>query len=289
MSANEIIPIHVTASEPRARAIPPPDDASLVFELFPLRFRFASTKLREFSPNAVRGALGSALKKNDPAVYGRYFAPKRQTPGPNGPTGSGELARPSGFADPPRPFVLRVRESCQAGLNIFSPDRAVAAAFQRAMAELGEIESIDGASLLRIDLAPPARAINRLRVRFVTPTELKGADRPEFGILLSRIRDRISTLRALWGPGPLALDFKTFGERAARVRMSRCDLEYVAAWRMSRATGQRHSLGGFTGIAEYEAREGDLAEFLPYLEAARWTGAGRQTVWGKGELHVEEI
>jgi hypothetical protein len=30
-----------------------------------------------------------------------------------------------------------------------------------------------------------------------------------------------------------------------------------------------------------------MAEFLPYLEAARWTGVGRQTVWGKGEIAVE--
>jgi len=46
-----------------------------------------------------------------------------------------------------------------------------------------------------------------------------------------------------------------------------------------------HSLGGFTGEAEYE---GDLAEFLPWLRAARWVGVGRQTVWGKGELRVED-
>ena len=31
----------------------------------------------------------------------------------------------------------------------------------------------------------------------------------------------------------------------------------------------------------------DVAEFLPYLEIARWTGVGRQTVWGKGEIAYE--
>jgi hypothetical protein len=44
-----------------------------------------------------------------------------------------------------------------------------------------------------------------------------------------------------------------------------------------------HPLGGFTGSAEYE---GDLAEFLPWLRAARWVGVGRQTVWGKGDVRV---
>jgi hypothetical protein len=126
--------------------------------------------------------------------------------------------------------------------------------------------------------------VDRVRVHFRTPTELKGAEQPEFGILLARIRDRVSTLRELYGDGPLAMDFKAFGERASRVSMTRCELAQVAAARTSRATGQRHSLGGFTGIAEYE---GNLAEFLPYLEIARWTGVGRQTVWGKGEIAYE--
>jgi hypothetical protein len=51
--------------------------------------------------------------------------------------------------------------------------------------------------------------------------------------------------------------------------------------RRSSRTGQVHPIGGFVGEAEYE---GDLAEFVPYLHAARWTGVGRQTVWGKGEI-----
>ncbi|HML16367.1 MAG TPA: CRISPR system precrRNA processing endoribonuclease RAMP protein Cas6, partial [Bryobacteraceae bacterium] len=111
-----------------------------------------------------------------------------------------------------------------------------------------------------------------------------GADRPEFGTLFARIRDRVSTLRALYGDGPLEIDFKSMGERAARIRMTCCEIRRVDAERTSRATGQRHSLGGFVGKAEYE---GDLAEFLPYLEIARWTGVGRQAVWGKGEIVCE--
>ena len=37
------------------------------------------------------------------------------------------------------------------------------------------------------------------------------------------------------------------------------------------------------GVAEYE---GELGEFVPFLEAAQWTGVGRQTVWGKGAIRV---
>ena len=65
--------------------------------------------------------------------------------------------------------------------------------------------------------------------------------------------------------------------------MTRCEITEVSRVRHSSRTGQTHSIGGFTGVAEYE---GDLTEFVPYLEAAAWTGVGRQTVWGKGEIRT---
>jgi hypothetical protein len=109
------------------------------------------------------------------------------------------------------------------------------------------------------------------------------AARPEFGILAARVRDRISTLRELYGDGPLDIDFRGFGERAALVRMIRCEVRQVDVLRRSSRTGQVHSIGGFVGSAEYE---GDLAEFVPYLRAARWAGVGRQIVWGNGEIEA---
>ena len=141
-----------------------------------------------------------------------------------------------------------------------------------------------------VDLSGTPERVGRVRVRFVTPTELKAghqvADRPEFGILFGRLRDRISTLRALYGAGPLEIDFRAMGERAAAVRMTRCELQRTEVERLSSRTGQRHPLGGFVGEAEYEGR---LGEFLPYLRLGKWVGVGRQTVWGKGEMEVASI
>jgi hypothetical protein len=131
-------------------------------------------------------------------------------------------------------------------------------------------------------------AVGHLRVRFVTPTELKSGRQvaavPEFGVLAARIRDRISTLRELYGAGPLDIDFRAFGERANRVRMTRCETRSIDVLRRSSRTGQVHPIGGFVGEAEYE---GDLTEFVPYLNVAQWTGVGRQTVWGKGQIAIE--
>ena len=159
------------------------------------------------------------------------------------------------------------------------------------------VQIFDGATFLltqppdpaELDLSPDPGPVDRVTVRFLTPTELKSgqqlASRPEFPILFGRIRDRVSTLRALYGAGPLEIDFRAMGERAAEVRMTRCEIRSEVVSRRSAKTGQRHPIGGFVGVAVYE---GPLAEFLPYLRAARWTGVGRQTVWGKGVIEVGE-
>jgi hypothetical protein len=249
--------------------------------------------------NTLRGGLGSALRRIVCGPdYARLFEPAAMSAGP------------SGLADWPRPFVFRARhldgctfepgEPFSFDLNLFEMRNpaidSLAQAFAqlareglgpgRGRAELSGVAVIgENASPLELSLDPAPERVERVRIEFVTPMELKSgrglADRPEFGTLAARIRDRLSTLRELYDDGPLAIDFRGFGERAARVRMTLCSISLVNVTRRSSRTGYTHSIGGFTGVAEYE---GDLSEFIPYLRAAKWTGVGRQTVWGKGEI-----
>lgn len=283
------------------------------FEFYRFRFRFQAEEPLELpaggSANVVRGALGTLLQRVAPReVYQRLFEPKQ---------GSG--GGPSGLADEPRPFVLRSAHldgaAIAAGENFFFDAHVfelrqpvldhLQAAFaelamagigpRRARARLEAAESLDlqgqagsGESVLcRVPLDPDTAVWNSCTLRFVTPTELKTggaiAARPEFGVLFARLRDRICTLRALYGAGALKLDFRGMGERASQVTLGRCDLRWENLTRRSSRTGQTHPLGGFVGEAEYQ---GVLAEFLPWLRAARWVGVGRQAVWGKGEMHV---
>jgi hypothetical protein len=272
MSASEIMPSQGTST----------------FDLFALRLHCAATEPVHFpageTADLFRGQLGKMLHRYSPAMYDRFFAPVRET------------GVPSGLRDPPRPFVLRVRhldgatlKSFHIGLNVFETNESDLVNIYQAIDDLAreslraELIHIAGGDILRLPLtgSPPAE---RVRVTFLSPTELKNQKSPEFGPLFSRIRDRISTLRALYGPGPLEIDFKALGERAAAIWMTHCEMYPVAAERVSRGTGQRHALSGFVGFAEYE---GDLTEFIPYLEIAGYTGVGRQTVWGKGEISVE--
>ena len=263
------------------------------FEFYPLRLEFTACELLFFPPgkaaNTLRGALGTVLD-------GKVFAPVKSGEGP------------SGLADPPRPFVFRARHldgrTIQAGepfhfeLNVFSREPEVFINAFAALAEQGigaargkaHLDRVAGADLVSIDLNPAPADIRHIRVEFLTPTELKQdggiASEPRFPILFARIRDRISTLRSLYGPGPLQIDFREIGARAAAIRMMRCETRRVETRRRSSRTGQTHGIGGFTGFVDYE---GDLAEFLPLLEAARWTGVGRQAVWGKGEIRLQRL
>jgi hypothetical protein len=277
--------------------------------------------------NTLRGALGVISKRiacrpecrdvqtcesRASCLYARVFEPVAE--------GSG----PSGLTYWPRPFVFRARHldgkrfvpgsAFWFDVDVFSLVPAVLSYFARTFAEVGregigphrakaelvtvrrigvgdqsEQVMVEGEALepVALNLAGPGVPVRKIRVEFVSPTELKHdhriAERPEFPILFGRVRDRISTLRTLYGVGPLSIDFRGLGERAAGVVMTRCEVQREEADRVSTRTGQRHSIGGFVGFAEYE---GELGEFVPYLEAARWVGVGRQAVWGKGEIAV---
>lgn len=139
--------------------------------------------------------------------------------------------------------------------------------------------------LIAIDLAPEQPSL-QCSVLFRTPLDLKG-NAGKSGIpfveLFRGARNRLSTLRRLYGEGPLDADFRGQSDRASLVRTLRCDLEYRDIRRRSSRTGAEHGIGGMTGAAEYE---GDLGEFLPYLRAAWWTGIGRHTVWGNGVVEI---
>ena len=188
-------------------------------------------------------------------------------------------------------FVLVFRQLAAAGVG---PSRS--------RASLSKVEDIsngallyDGQKLISKDLPgreirfdKPSAPVYQITVRFLTPTQLKSGGQlvshPEFAVLIARLRDRISNLRTMYQGGPLNLDFESIGRAAEHVRIVRSSLRHVQAERFSSRTGQRHSIGGFTGSVDYQ---GELSAFLlPFLQAGEWTGVGRQTVWGKGAIQI---
>ena len=268
------------------------------FSFYRLRFSFQAegrVHFAKMAANTLRGAFGYALR----AIAGDEFE-TIFTPGAAGP-------HPSGLADLPRPFVFRSAhldgatiepgQSFQFDVNLFETRRPLGGIFAAAFELMGQRGIGPGSSqlLLRavettplvLSLAPCPTPIDAVSVEFLTPTELKWQEQavsePLFPILFARVRDRIATLRALYGGGALDIDFRAMGDRASAIRMTASGIRYIEAARLSSRTGQRHPIGGFAGWAHYE---GPLAEFLPWLQAAAFTGVGRQTTWGKGEIRV---
>ena len=152
-----------------------------------------------------------------------------------------------------------------------------------------ELKGADQLATVELPLLHRSETVERLKIVFLTPTELKSAGQavhePSFDVLLSRARDRIGSLCFLYQGGPPPLDFAGLGLRAREVRMENVSLREEQVERKSSRTGMRHRIGGFVGRAEYT---GELGEFLPVLRAAEWTGVGRMTVWGNGQIKVIE-
>jgi len=268
-----------------------------LFELLQLHFSFrveGRVRFRGMAANTLRGAFGYALRDTAPAEFESIFSPRA----------GGRF--PSGLADQPRPFVFRSAhlddatfepgQSLRFDVHLFETHRPLAEVFATALCEMGrrgigsaagrmKLENTQSTPVaLSLEAATPTDACS---VDFLTPTELKTenglAREPLFPVLFARVRDRIATLQSLYGSKPFDLDFRALGERAAAIRMTESSIRMADAERRSSRTGQRHPLGGFVGSASYS---GPLGEFLPWLQASVFTGVGRQTTWGKGEIRV---
>ncbi len=212
------------------------------------------------------------------------------------------------MADPPRPFVFRAAhldgkrfepgETFSLDVHVFDLRSPLFDIFVRAFSSWARTGL--GPRRARVELTAPRgrrryccqfgscgwTEVSKCSLLFRTPTELKGnpsRNEVPFGVLFARVRDRIGTLRSLYGEGPLTIDFHASSVRANLVRTVKCDLQYRDVWRRSSRTGAVHGIGGVEGSVDYE---GDLTEFLPYLRAAWWTGVGRHTVWGNGVIEV---
>ena len=215
---------------------------------------------------------------------------------------------PDEFADAPRPFVLRTRhldgnflqpgDPFHVDVHLFTLVDQIAGHFQEVFSRFetagfgprrsrAALESVIGPSTLALPLEETNLGLTAIQVEFAAPTELKHCgliiEQPSFYTLWSRACDRIAALRTLYGEGPPDIDCRGLRDQARKIQLSHHKLRHIEKQRRSSRTGQVHPLGGFVGSAEYQ---GDLDPFLPHLQAAHWTGIGRQTVWGKGEIAI---
>ena len=132
--------------------------------------------------------------------------------------------------------------------------------------------------------APTAtEAVTSVRIGFLTPTAIKAdgrmIDRPAFGHLLRRLRDRVNALGTFYGDGPMDIDFRGLADRADKVQMRECNVRWEDRARFSSHRLVEHDMSGFMGSAVYE---GDLDEFVPLLAVSDWIHVGKNATFGHG-------
>lgn len=247
------------------------------------RFEFSIAGLSSSVPssqavgmNVLRGALGAALYSRQ-SLYSKWFDPHWHE-------------GPSGYRDAPRPFVLRATAE---GIDLITFEPSSSAS-ELEDALQSAIRSVTGGTRIdvhpRTDLQLPLEGPEKsgtLRIEFVTPLELKSKGEiiaePRFPVLVERLAERVWVLGRLYQNWPEQSEVAHLIGKAQQVQSITHNWTRLEEQRHSARSAQLHSIGGFTGWAEYA---GPLGQFLPLLEIGRWTGVGRQTVWGKGEIHV---
>ncbi len=267
-----------------------------LFEFYSVVFQFQAIDPFAFPPfltgNIFRGALGSFLQSANRPAYRTLF----ESPG---------------AGTPPRPFVLRCRnldgrryapgEIFPLRLNLFLPDldllEPIGAALT-AMSDAGFGPTRSRATLLSppahlrhsLCLDEPLEPTKAIRVQFQTPTEIKSNGEivapGAFSVLFEQIYGRLNRLSVLYGSGELSADYKALRKQAQPVLLHSANLSRVDVSRRGTRLRQTHPLGGCVGSVEYG---GELTRFVPFLEAAAFTGVGRHTVWGNGEIATERL
>lgn len=144
----------------------------------------------------------------------------------------------------------------------------------------------------------------RVKVRYITPIRLKEDGKlvttVEFHHLARSLLRRASMIMGVHHMAQkeggedgaetdvsFALDFTGLAERSRSVRRIRDFSVWHDLERYSQRQGGKMLLGGVVGEITYQ---GDLSEFLPLLEFGRWAGAGKNNVFGLGQMDyaVEE-
>lgn len=162
------------------------------------------------------------------------------------------------------------------------PDEVV---YQRANARVRPVQRFFRAKDLMVD---GDESRNALRLRFVTPAEIKDSgqvvNRPDFGPWFRRLRDRTNALAVFFGSGAFDIDFKGLGDLANDVRLTEHRTDFGSRQRSSSRTGQTHPLAGFSGEATYEGET--LAAFMPFVRLAEWVSVGKHATFGQGRVEA---
>jgi len=141
----------------------------------------------------------------------------------------------------------------------------------------------------------------RLKLKFLTPLLLKSGsgieengkrilaqeirERPPFGVIIRRLRDRLSSLCAFFGQRWDCPDFAALGTLADQVTITSSQTTWLTRNRHSTRTGQSHEISGLVGQTTYEFPDKATFDVLtPLLKIGELIHIGKNAPWGNGGM-----
>jgi hypothetical protein len=151
----------------------------------------------------------------------------------------------------------------------------------------------------------PQNGAQLLKLHFTSPLLLKSGsgvlpngdriqarevrESPPFGVVIARLRDRLSSLSAFFGE-KWQTDFRAIGDRANSVMICDSKTVWLTRNRRSTRTGQSHEISGLVGHTIYLFKDpAEITYFLPLLRAGELIHVGKNAPWGNGGIRVELI
>lgn len=141
----------------------------------------------------------------------------------------------------------------------------------------------------------------QLKVRFLTPLLLKSGsgidehghriaaqeirEAPPFGVIIRRLRDRLSSLCLFFGERWDCPNFAGLGTLADQVTIASSQTTWLTRNRHSSKTGQSHEISGLVGQTIYTFPDQSTFETLsPLLRIGELIHAGKWGPWGNGRI-----
>jgi hypothetical protein len=130
--------------------------------------------------------------------------------------------------------------------------------------------------------------IRTFKFTFHTPTRLiregRPLARPEFGVLVQRLIERLSSLSGEYAPAEFNFDFAALMDEAATVKLVESRVRWEEVRGYSHRQEQDLSLSGFVGEATFSGRVPNL---LPLLVWGQLTHVGKDATKGNGWYSLE--
>lgn len=153
-------------------------------------------------------------------------------------------------------------------------------------------------------IAPADPNKPRIKIKFLTPLLLKSGsslnedgsrvaaqeirERPPFGVLIRRLRDRLSSLCTFFGERWDHPDFASLGTLADQVAIVDSQTTWLNRNRHSTRTGQSHEISGLVGHTTYLFLDVSVLEdLMGLIQFGRLIHVGKNAPWGNGAFSCE--